>query len=457
MIRKHLPFLLLFAIYLGLASAYAIRTPAWQAPDEPAHYNYIRQLAAGAFPIMEPSDYDESYRAKVVSSRFDPQYPIDSIAYEDYQPPLYYLVQTPLFLLFDGSLTALRLGSVLMGALIVVFAYGIGRTLFQNRPALALTVPAFVALLPQHLAILGSVNNDALAGLLVAAMLFMVVRGKGKGERDKEERHRPDSTLPPQIPDSQFPIPHSQLAFLLGLAFLTKVTAYLMAGALGLWLLYRHWGKWSQLVRDCLRLFAPALLIGLLWWGRNMIVYPGPDFLGTMIHDEVVVGQLKTGDWVEMVGGVDDALYIFGQNSFRSFWGQFGWMCCPMPGWTYPPLLLLTLAGLGGFVAWAVRELKGAIRARDQLVVFATLLGFNLALFLTYNLRYVQHQGRYLFVSLIPIGLMLTLGWSVYLDWLAKRNRWVMVVLPLAIIVGLTGLNLLNIRNTLPCMSLAGC
>ncbi|MDI6834774.1 MAG: MarR family winged helix-turn-helix transcriptional regulator, partial [Rhizobiaceae bacterium] len=35
-------------VYLALASLYAIRTPAWQAPDEPAHYNYIRQIAGPA-------------------------------------------------------------------------------------------------------------------------------------------------------------------------------------------------------------------------------------------------------------------------------------------------------------------------------------------------------------------------------------------------------------------------
>ena len=30
--------------YLLLATLYAVYTPDWQAPDEPAHYNYVKYL-----------------------------------------------------------------------------------------------------------------------------------------------------------------------------------------------------------------------------------------------------------------------------------------------------------------------------------------------------------------------------------------------------------------------------
>ena len=36
---------LILAFHLALGAGYAIGTPAWEAPDEPAHYNYIRHLA----------------------------------------------------------------------------------------------------------------------------------------------------------------------------------------------------------------------------------------------------------------------------------------------------------------------------------------------------------------------------------------------------------------------------
>ena len=425
---RHAPFAVLLLLYLVIAALYASRTPAWQAPDEPAHYNYIRQLAAGDMPLMEAGDYDEAAKNAAVSSRFDPQFPIIELEYEDYQPPLYYLTLAPVFRLFDGDLVALRLTSVLLGAVTVTLTYAIASRLFMSA-ALALTVTAFVALLPQHLAILGSVNNDALAGMLVAAMLWVVVRARSAEHN------------PPLYP----------LALLLGLAFLTKVTAYLMAGALGFWLLYLHWGEWRKLIVDGLKLFVPALLIGAIWWGRNIIVYPGPDFLGTIRHDAIVFGQPTTAEWVAEFGG-GFVLWSFLRTSFRSFYGQFGWMCCTLPSWAYPPLLLLTVAGVVG----AFWRLRRGVR-REWLVLLGSLLGFNALLYVVYNLSFVQHQGRYLFVSLIPIGVGFVAGWREWLRPILNRIPFVIWLLPLTIAVGFLGLNLYFLRFIAPCMSLAGC
>ncbi len=42
----------------ALGALFAVQTPAWQAPDEPAHYNYVRYLAEnGAFPVLHMGDY----------------------------------------------------------------------------------------------------------------------------------------------------------------------------------------------------------------------------------------------------------------------------------------------------------------------------------------------------------------------------------------------------------------
>ncbi|MCP4427108.1 MAG: hypothetical protein GY803_21690, partial [Chloroflexi bacterium] len=72
--QKHAPFLMILLAYLVIGWLYASLTPDWQAPDEPAHYNYVRQLANGRFPIMAQGDYDEAYKNEVVSSGFAPQY-----------------------------------------------------------------------------------------------------------------------------------------------------------------------------------------------------------------------------------------------------------------------------------------------------------------------------------------------------------------------------------------------
>ncbi|MCP4423912.1 MAG: phospholipid carrier-dependent glycosyltransferase, partial [Chloroflexi bacterium] len=190
----------------------------WQAPDEPAHYNYVRQLANGRFPIMAQGDYDEAYKNEVVSSGFAPQYAIDSITYEDWQPPLYYLLQTPVFWLTNGSLLAMRLFSVLLGGGVVALAYALARRMFPDEMQPAWGTAVFVAFLPQHIAIMASVNNDALAELIIAAILLLLIR------------------------NSQFTIHYSLLGILLGLGFLTKGTVYPLTAVISLTLLWQFWG-----------------------------------------------------------------------------------------------------------------------------------------------------------------------------------------------------------------------
>ncbi|MFN2187735.1 MAG: hypothetical protein ACK2T3_03140, partial [Candidatus Promineifilaceae bacterium] len=73
---KHKYLMILLIGYIVVAILYAVYTPEWQAPDEPAHYNYIRQLASGAFPILQPGDYDQEYQSLVISSGFDERYQV---------------------------------------------------------------------------------------------------------------------------------------------------------------------------------------------------------------------------------------------------------------------------------------------------------------------------------------------------------------------------------------------
>lgn len=63
--------LALVSVYLILAMLYLSYTPAWQNPDEPAHYNYTRQISETAsIPVLQPSDYNQQYLADIVARRF---------------------------------------------------------------------------------------------------------------------------------------------------------------------------------------------------------------------------------------------------------------------------------------------------------------------------------------------------------------------------------------------------
>jgi len=428
--RPHLPLLLLLLAYCVVGGLYARYTPPWQAPDEPAHYNYVRQLAAGRLPVIEPADYDEAYRAAIVSSGFAAGYSIEPLTYEDWQPPLYYLLQTPVYRLFDGSLLALRLISVAIGAGVVLLAYGVARQVWPGRPWMALTAAVFVAFLPQHVAMLAAVNNDSLAELLIAAILFLLLAAR-PGREVVNEADKGEKRLWPAV------------GLLLGLGFLTKATVYLMApvGALSLLLHYR--GAWRSLAAAGVRLFGPALLLGAPWWLRNHFVYGGLDVLGTAAHDAAVSGQLRTGDWLQQMGAVE-ALRSFGQTTFRSFWGQFGWMGVVMDVRIYRVLFLCSLLALAGLLwaSWRLAKREGKGKVAYPAAILSSTLALTLLVYLGYNVTFVQHQGRYLFPALIPIAVGVTIGVAAWARPAIARRPNVARLVPLWLGVALITLDL---------------
>ncbi|MBI3914177.1 MAG: glycosyltransferase family 39 protein [Chloroflexi bacterium] len=203
--------------YILLAALYAVFTPKWQAPDEPAHFNYIRAIAeTGGLPVLQSGDYDQDYLERIKAAKFPAAMPIDAIRYEAYQPPLYYLAATPVYLLargagLDATVLALRLFSVALGVGILLVAYRCVREIFPDDAFLALATIGAMATVPMHIAITASISNDAAAELVLALILLLAL------QRVKSS-----------ITNYQFTI-YGGLLF--GAALLTKSTAY-VPGAL---------------------------------------------------------------------------------------------------------------------------------------------------------------------------------------------------------------------------------
>jgi len=404
--QKKWPLLLILACYLLVGALYAAQVPAWQAPDEPAHYNYIRQLANGRFPIMAEGDYDQAYLDEIRTARFAPEYSVADIEYEDWQPPLYYLLLTPIFILFEGALLPLRLVSLLLGAGVIWLAYRTARLLFPEAEWVAWSTAVFIAFIPQHVAMLASVNNDSLSELLIALLLYLTLRWVTReGIRKLGD-------------DRRWLI---GLGVVLGLGFLTKATVYLMAPVLAVVLLWQYWRTWQRLFQAGVLLFAPAFVLGAIWWVRNVVVYGGLDVLGKAAHDAVVVGQPRTVEWISQYG-LDGTVQRFFQTTFNSFWGQFGWMAVPMrlpeaPEAIYWLLLALCVAAVLGLLLYRFTTTQLPVQFRSRLPVLILWLVFllTLAIHVGYNFTFVQHQGRYLFPALIPISLGFSLGLGTWL------------------------------------------
>jgi 4-amino-4-deoxy-L-arabinose transferase-like glycosyltransferase len=396
--------ILIVSAYSILGTLYAVLTPRWQAPDEPAHYNYVRHLVdKKRFPILQMGDYDQDYLREITTERFDPAMSIDSIRYESHQPPLYYVLAAPIYAIFAGALLPLRLLSVGFGAGLLLAAYRVVKTLSPERSWLALGATAFIAFNPQHIAMTAAVNNDTLAELILAVVLLGLVRWLTS--------------------ESSFPRRHLvKTGVLIGLALLTKAGIYITVplALIALWLRSRSTPgaassdgirrmRVRQAVEAAVALLLPALLLGLPWFARNALAYGGLDILGLEQHERVVAGQPLGSEWLADHGWLGLA-GIFGRTTFRSFWATFGWMAVPIDTRIYVALRLLTVIALLGLFLRLVDRWGSKIRLSSPALLLVCSGLLTLATYLGYNLTFYQAQGRYLFPALIPLGLAWSLG-----------------------------------------------
>ncbi len=428
--------LLILVVYLGCAALYAALTPKWQAPDEPAHFNYIRSIGdTGTLPVLQPGDYNQDYLEAIKAAKFPASMSVDAIRYESYQPPLYYLAATPVYLAaraggLDAQVTALRLFSVFLGVIVLLLAYLVVQEMFPGHPAPALGTAGLMATIPMHVAVTASVSNDTAAELVVAAiLLFAIKRCKCA------------------ISDRRYVLLGGVL---FGAALLTKSTAYLTGGAL---LAMgevanrmshdagdseaRLADRVSGGVRTLLPLFMIALLISSPMFIRNMLTYGWTDPLGLARHDSIVVGQPTTVEMIRQYGLPQIASDFF-VVTFRSFWAQFGWMGVLVDARIYLALLVFTLAAGAGVVACALRTLRERTRLvaaqRWCIACLVLLLVTGLVDYIGYNFKFLQFQGRYLFPALVAVAFFFAAGIR---EWSARKYAWLTFTVLYLVLVGL--------------------
>ena len=418
----------ILATYLLLALAYVALIPAWEAPDEPAHFLYVQALLETGDPPAPPPPQRDSFRKSgYVTSN-----------YEWHQPPLFYwLAATGLRLgqalglptaftgfpsinpafpgavrLFAGdaippvTLYLVRGLSALFGLLTVYSAYWLARRLALGVALLPELAAGLVAFVPQFTFLSAYVTNDSLAILAGSAGLAALV------------------TVVTASPA------HQRRAWLVAGSFTsvgltTKMTAWYLA-PLGLVLLGVEWLTGRRTLRasvaDLAAFLGSAAVLPLLIWLR------WPDIA-------VRLGASPQTRGINRAALSLTYLVELFPLTRSSFWGRFGWMNAPIPEWVVVTFEAIWLTGLGAFVVfWLRRRIVLAAARRHALfvVLAAFLLGFGL--FLGFNLAVRQPQGRFLYTGLAGVAAIVAWGWVV----LAARWRSVVVA------VLLTAMALLN-------------
>ncbi len=128
---------------------------------------------------------------------------------------------------------------------------------------------------------------------------------------------------------------------------------------------------------------------------------------------------------------------LYALFTWASFWGYFGWLSRPFPWYTYAILAVVTLAALLGLIRKFERKSRSSDTDAGILIfsLFALLL-ILLQTWLPMLGSGWQPQGRYLFPALLPIALLLLLGWEALLP--ETRRYW----LPAILLIALTLLNI---------------
>ncbi len=392
-------------VYL-LAAAFSLAVPPGEAPDEPAHLDYLDSLLSScALPSYRPDDRTLSYEAHqppldylalagvAAAIGVGPvRYPFRADPNLDFGRPgsRAFLPATP------GAATSrrfrvVRLIRAIAAPLTFLILIGVASDLRPVAPAVELAAAASVALAPQFLFVSATVNNDGGVTALAALDLLLLLR----------------------LVRAERPSPRLGLAAggVAALALAAKGTGLCLAAPL----LYVAMlvGRRTRKSSPVLALLAPWLvgvgaLLALQWVRFGALRPPFPAVPG---HDvpASALRLLRQPHWVATL--------------WSSFWARFGWFDLPLPAWAYLAFLPTTAAvALGLSVAWRSAG-GGTERERTAARVAALTLGANLAVVLGFMVGVAwQPQGRLLFPSLAALGLLAAIGARRACRWLGGER-----------------------------------
>jgi 4-amino-4-deoxy-L-arabinose transferase-like glycosyltransferase len=389
------------------ASCWSLVTYAFQAPDEPAHFAYVRELAEGtvlpkpdgqmpseealALEALhyerirgEPQEHaifsageQSELQSRLAAAASAPETTDPGAGLAGSEPPLYYAIEAVPYEIARGAglltrLQLMRLTSALMAGLTALFACLFVREALPASPAWAWTVGGMaVALAPVLGSSSGAINPDALLFAVSAALFYALARAFRRGL------------------DRRGGV---ALGAIVALGLLTKVNFVgLVPGALlGLVLLTvraRRAGERSAYATLALAL-GLALSPALLYAAANALL--GRPLLGIVSQalDTLHGSPLSELDYIwqfylpRIPGTVADfpGLDMARQVWFRGWVGLYGSLDTSFPGWVYS-FALIPAGAIGLLCLAGLTRARRALRARAaELAVYACVAGGVLVL-----------------------------------------------------------------------------
>jgi len=440
-------FICVMILFLIISLAYSMVIPAFNAPDEPFHFEYIQFLAL---------------------NRHLPNQTIEerSISTEGFNPPLYYMINAltlslisknkasdiqihsyqdivdfhrfpyqgfrsniypPLnpnyikwgrgkdrnmFLTtqedrfpFSGRIRIihlLRIMSVLMGALTILLIFKTAQNLLPENPNLALLATSICAFNPQFNFLSGSINNDNL--VILFATLSICLLTKFMLSEDGKTKW----TV-------------VWIGFFIGLGLITKlniasIAVISMIGIIDVSLAERK-RKFKNLIIHFILFFVPIAITSGWYFVRNVGIYGINDPLGWRLQAIQNPGLL-------MPDRIRSMFFkkIFFQRLFTSFWGQFDWLTIHLPNWGYWIYGLISVMGILGLFLFLLRR-KYSRRIKICILLYLGAFLMALGNLILMNFTFISAQARLIFPVLVCIGIFIGMGIASVFEYLSGRLK----------------------------------
>lgn len=414
---------LLLALHLALAFGYRAALPVFNWPDEPAHLNHVRTVAAGnLLPVMEPGAWAPAELDALKMRHFtdvsvdDPV--LEMLSYENHHPPLYYLLAAVVWR-FAPRPELVKLVNLVLSCLVLCLPLALARARGWVDDWLALLATVVLALSPMRCFMAVSIGNGVLAELIFGVYTVAIAAG----------------------------CPAALVGVIIGVGGLAKISMLLALPLYVLWLLLdRERHSRREVLRSAAISSAVAIAIMLPWIGHNILAYGAEDPLalesGALGSDaETAAGLGAERPRLALQG--EHGFSVFSWRLFASWWGVFGWMEIFPDRRIVPVYLGLTaIALLGLNIRWR-RPNEGRDEARRWIAWSLGAVASAVAAVSVYSLFDFQPQGRYLFVVSLASSVLLAIGLR------AATWRWTSLFAWTVVIV-LIGTNIFNLRWVIP-------
>jgi len=441
---KNVPFLLIF-LFVIQGVIYSGMYPLWDGWDEPWHFAYVQHIVEKKelptegdkvsnevvftldklplanldfFPI-EPGgkihhDFWNDFDAQEVlenknklseipySERINPS---NWNLAETKQPPLAYLTQAPVYLLFydqdilERSFT-LRIFSVLVTVLAIVFAYKTISLIFNDH-FIRIGSLMYIVFTPMFTTNISRVNNEFLTILLFSIFLYLLVLYlKGK-----------TNTLHVVL-----------IGLVLGFGLLTKHTFLIAVGLVPIVIFLKH--IQNSTIKPRISKLHSLKNLGLIfgitipmvsWWYYDRIA--SGNFTGIKELQSLTIGEY-------FQGFMEIRWDIFAEFFFKTFWGTYGWSFYIPESPYFEAIIIfvgICIAGLGYGIVKRIKKRDSKI-LREWRYQSIFILGLSIVLLIIgqliisvqayYSLDYGAglFLGWYLFITITAISMLILLG-----------------------------------------------